>query len=434
MAEVAEFLLHVNSLLLSTDCNDLNSLLSESVWCKITTCYNKILFVGCVYRSPSASQNEVSELFKAINLTSKHQVLIMGDFNYPGVKWNTLESDKDGELFLDLVQDCFLFQHVREPTRDKNILDLVITSEMGMIENLTVDAHLGNSDHNVVGFNLIVSVSCGKGSHDRFAFHKGNYSDMKEWLGNVSWDEEFASDVMTVDAMWAKFHQIMLYATEKFVPIVNVAKRKFPLWMTNNVKSCQRNKSMMWSRYKKSGSYNDLVEYKLIRNRTTAAYKRAKRNFEVKLASNIKNDSKSFYSYVRSMSRTPDKIGPIKDANGVLVNDYEVMCKLFNDYFGSVFTVENSANNVQPEQVFKGDQCDMLCDVVLSEDIVRNKLQNLSVNKSVGVDGIAPRVLFECASIISKPLSFIFRKSLDEGVVPPDWRRANVTAIFKKRC
>ena len=32
---------------------------------------------------------------------------------------------------------------------------------------------------------------------------------------------------------------------------------------------------------------------------------------------------------------------------------------------------------------------------------------------------------------ICLPLSFIFRKSLDEGVVPKDWKLANVSAILK---
>ena len=95
-----------------------------------------------------------------------------------------------------------------------------------------------------------------------------------------------------------------------------------------------------------------------------------------------------------------------------------------------MFTVESSVNIVKPEQVFKDDHCNMLCDVVISEVIVRDKLQSLSVNKSVGVDGIAPRVLVECANFISKPLSCIFRQSLNEGIEPLDWKRANVTDIF----
>ena len=73
----------------------------------------------------------------------------MGDFNYPSVNWETLEADTVGEELLDLVNDCYLIQHVNIPTRDLNVLDLVFSSEDGMVENLHVKEHVGNSDHNI---------------------------------------------------------------------------------------------------------------------------------------------------------------------------------------------------------------------------------------------------------------------------------------------
>ena len=44
---------------------------------------------------------------------------------------------------------------------------------------------------------------------------------------------------------------------------------------------------------------------------------------------------------------------------------------------------------------------------------------------------IHPRLLKETCSSISSPLKHLFRKSLDEGILPEDWKKANVTAIFK---
>ena len=49
----------------------------------------------------------------------------MGDFNYPNIDWNLLERDNIGYEFLSLVQDCFLVQHVHDPTRSNNVFDLV---------------------------------------------------------------------------------------------------------------------------------------------------------------------------------------------------------------------------------------------------------------------------------------------------------------------
>ena len=49
-----------------------------------------------------------------------------------------------------------------------------------------------------------------------------------------------------------------------------------------------------------------------------------------------------------------------------------------------------------------------------------------------GPDGITPLLLKELSAEAAPALAMIFNKSLDEGVVPEDWKEANVTPIFKK--
>ena len=57
-------------------------------------------------------------------------------------------------------------------------------------------------------------------------------------------------------------------------------------------------------------------------------------------------------------------------------------------------------------------------------------------NKAPGVDGISPKLLKEVAEEISKPLAIIFNLSLQDGIVPHEWKCANVIPLFKKgsRC
>ena len=48
------------------------------------------------------------------------------------------------------------------------------------------------------------------------------------------------------------------------------------------------------------------------------------------------------------------------------------------------------------------------------------------------MDGIVPRLLVENADILSLPLLYVYEESMESGSVPKDWKKANVTAIFKK--
>ena len=54
-------------------------------------------------------------------------------------------------------------------------------------------------------------------------------------------------------------------------------------------------------------------------------------------------------------------------------------------------------------------------------------------NKSPGVDGIAPKILKETVEQICTPLAHLFNMSLQEGIVPFEWKEANIIPLFKKR-
>ena len=101
-------------------------------------------------------------------------------------------------------------------------------------------------------------------------------------------------------------------------------------------------------------------------------------------------------------------------------------------HFSSVFTREDTSSLPVPETKFEGSEGERLGQLVVTPEVVANKINNMKENKSPGVDGIATKILKETVEQICTPLAHVFNMSLQEGIVPLEWKEANIIPLFKK--
>ena len=110
------------------------------------------------------------------------------------------------------------------------------------------------------------------------------------------------------------------------------------------------------------------------------------------------------------------------------MEDDKELADCLNEYFCSVFTKENEGEG--PQLGRKTNESFDAC--VFTEEEVLSQLSKINTNKSQGPDGIHPKLLKELRGVLAKPLTDLFNQSLVTGVVPEDWKLANVVPIHQK--
>jgi len=124
-------------------------------------------------------------------------------------------------------------------------------------------------------------------------------------------------------------------------------------------------------------------------------------------------------------------VSPLRKEAGDLVTLDVEKAEVLNDFFASVFNSKCSSHSTQVAEG-KGEDWENEESPTVGKDQVRDCLRNLKVHKSMGPDEMHPWVLKELADEVAKQLSITAERSWPSGEVPTDWRRGNITPIFKR--
>jgi len=422
---------------------------------------DKLIF-GCFYRSPNSSNennNQLADLIRSLSRSYSH-VCLVGDFNFGAINWS-LEAVLDGassptdclegppvpsaeSVFLHATRDSFLFQHVESDTRargnnNSSLLDLVLTNEEPMVSELKHRAPLGKSDHDLLTFQFHCYLENSK-PRTTFNYDKGSYDDMRESLLESSWlrDIEATSAGMCTEELWQHIKEQLLILKNTFIPKTTVGgnpkwRHEFPIdEQLRNLISNKDKAHRRWMAHKnKDDEDNFRRQYVKLRNGCKNKLRKEKRRFEKQVASKAKTQPKAFWSLTKRRMKTKVGIAPLladPEDNDTLTFTDKDKAEILQRQFVGAFTREPVGPTPEPQFHTKST----INDVQLTETAVMEKLATLKIDKSQGPDGLHPRLLQELANIIAKPITLLFKKSLSEGLLPSDWKQAEVSPIYKK--
>lgn len=411
----------------------------EHCWTTLTLKGNDRMLIGCIYRSPNSNVTNNKALERMLpDICHKREfshILICGDFNFPDINWTNAtvisSTESIGANFLECARDCFLWQHVMQPTHRRggqtaNTLDLIFTNEPDMIDDIQHNAPLGKSHHDMLTFKMRCYTELQPRQREVFNYKRGNYDMLRRLFA-----EHDLNSIRTlpVQEAWDRLMNAVQTSANRSIPKSKPdgLGKKRPMWFGDKVVDKIKAKNKAYQRYRASSSLNDYRTYSRIRNQARWESRKAKMTFEKSLARNAKQNPKAIFKYINGKLKTRGDITELETDRGRVTSDGD-KANVLNNFFSSVFTQENedipTCTRVSEEM--------RVPDFEITTADVEAKLKKLKVDKAAGPDSLHPRVLKELSSVISRPLADLMQNSLERECVPQDWRDAHVCAIHKK--
>ncbi len=130
----------------------------------------KDIILAVVYRPPNVSTKDVTEMFQMLKQPLEElerddcaaDMTITGDFNFPHLERIHEQREQPQEkLLLNITENLFMSQVIKEPTRRNNILDLVFTNNHMLIHCVNI-APTTISDHKFIEITTKLEMSSTK--------------------------------------------------------------------------------------------------------------------------------------------------------------------------------------------------------------------------------------------------------------------------------
>jgi hypothetical protein len=391
----------------------------------------KIRFILC-YRAPNYDIEHVANLCRLLEFSTNNlsKCVILGDFNLPSLHFgqtldfNKPTTDPVTSRFYDTLLNLGVEQLVNYPTRGNNYLDLIFTTCPFITHNVSVEQPFSTSDHSSVTFSIITKDDTMKpNTQSHYNFRKANYPAIELELAKIDWPATF-SNCVNVNDFYNKFLRILHDIISRHVPKMKISENmKYPV----HIKRLKIEKKSLWKLYKKSRTDENKIQLKAKCKQLKETINEHYATQEINL---LKSSSlHSFYKFVNNRLSNHKSV-PVLTENGILISENKDKCDKLNQYFGSVFTVDDMKSQTLQDRFVDASKTKM--SVAFDFLTTLTALKNLKPSNSVGPDGLCAYFLQKLHLVLAQPLKTIFEISYQTGSIPDVWSKAIVVPVFKK--
>ena len=287
--------------------------------------------IGAFYRQPNTSLADIESLVTAVmdvrgNKTRVPEMIIGGDFNLPSIEWGDEVKTRDppsygreiNSRFIDVCDELGLTQVVRDPTRENNILDLMLVTSPDRCVDIQVNP--GISDHDAVCLTFEGRVKINKKKpRTVFLFKRADMSSLKEDL-KLHEQEEFIAHLGTGDInhTWNYFKMALSEMIKKNIPQRTITQNHRLPWVTASIRRLTRRRRRARKKARITNKAADWKRSKELDKETKIQLKEAHETYLKDIfTSETHRLTKKAWSYIKSQRRDNIGIPPLLNENFV---------------------------------------------------------------------------------------------------------------------
>ena len=203
-------------------------------------------------------------------------------------------------------------------------------------------------------------------------------------------------------------------------------------WMDNIIRKSMRQRDRLYHKAKNKNTETHWLNYRNKRNQVVQMIRDANKSYMSKLQNKLADPnlpSKSWYKIANDITQMKNKSNPPPPIiyNGEPnIHPFD-KAHVLNNHFVTISTTENEKEITENLELPNFT----LNSILITEQDVKDQLNNLNYKKPGGPDEIMPKLIKIFNTNLIIPLTLLFNRSLQLGQVPNQWKLANVSAIFK---
>ena len=379
------------------------------------------------YRPPASGEvDSISSFHREWDEITKSctGTIAIGDFNVHSkrwLKWSGGESS-EGKALERVCQEVGAKQIVKEPTRDVNLLDLVLTD----IDGVKAVVSPGISDHEIVTASLRLSVPKSEVIERQvWQYREADWDRLIDILDLTDWS--FAETLDTSSAA-ERMTELILDAMLACIPKRTLQERKSTHpWLTELCVAAVRNKQAARGTDREREAAEEC-------SRIMLQERDKYRGRACKQLAKLPPGSKRWWSKSKTLlDKKQGSIGvpALKKLSGEWVLEPAAKAEHLAETFAA------KCKMIEPEQgtysELKPVEVKQLVVPLPDEQLAASKLRALDVSSATGPDHVPARVLKMCASVLAKPLAALTRRIVHTGLWPALWLKHWITPLYKKK-